>query len=129
MGDMKARVFYARQHTPLVVKASLPYTFLGLGVFVEIGLLFFGGYLLAQTILQPLEAGTATIIGSGLFLALACVLLFYLLWPSQAKSMSRREEPPEAGREIVVTAYGSALQGHQDAQWILKKEGELPGPM
>lgn len=129
MGEMKARVIYARQRTPLVVKASLPHTFLGLGVFVEIGLLFFGSYLLAQTILQPLQAGTATILGAGLFLALASVLLFYLLWPGKGKSISRREEAAEASREILLTPYGNGIQGHPDAQWILKKERELPGPM
>jgi hypothetical protein len=129
MGEMKARVFYARRHTPLVVKASLPHTFLGLGVFVEAGLLFLGSYLLAQTILQPLQAGTLTILGAGLFLALASVLLFYLLWPGNTKSISRRNEPGEAPGEILLTPYGNALQGQQDTQWIRKKEGNLPGPM
>jgi hypothetical protein len=129
MGEMKARVYHAKQRTPLVVKASLPHTFLGLGVFVEVALLFFGSYLLAQTVLQPLEAGTATILGAGLFLALASVLLFYLLWPGQAKSISRREEPSETSGEILLTPYGNGIHGQPDAQWMLKKKGELSGPM
>jgi hypothetical protein len=107
----------------------MPHTFLGLGVFVEAGLLFLGSYLLAQTILQPLQAGTLTILGAGLFLALASVLLFYLLWPGNAKSISRRDESGEASREILLTPYGNTIQGQQDAQWMLKKEGDLPGPM
>jgi len=126
---MKLVETQARSRTPLVVRGSLPRTFLGLGMFVEAGLIVCGSYLLADAILQPLDAGTWSVIGGGLILALATVLLFYLAWPPNRSSMSRREEPAEQPAEMLLTVYGSAMQARLDAKWVLEKEKELPGPM
>lgn len=103
MREIKMESLLPRDHTPLVVKASLPRTFLSLGVFMEIGLLFFGSYLLAQAILQPLEAGTATVLCGSVFLSLATVLLFYLISPAKVKSISRIEEAEDGRAEDVIT--------------------------
>lgn len=119
----------ARSRTPLVVRGSLPRTFLGLGMFMEAGLISCGSYLLAEAILQPLEAGTLSVVGGALILALATMLLFYLAWPAHKKSMSRREEPAERPQEKLLTAYGTAVQARLEAKWVLEKEKELPGPM
>lgn len=122
MRGIKTESLLPRDHTPLVVKASLPRTFLSLWVFMEIGLLFFGSYLLAQAILQPLEAGTATVLGGSVFLSLATVLLFYLIWPAKVKSNSRRDKVEDGCAEDVITV---------DAKLVPEERGrlpEIPGP-
>ncbi len=129
MREMNAAVTQVRNRTPLVVRGSTPRTFLGLGMFMEIGLITCGSYLLAEAILQPLDAGTWSVVGGGLILALATVLLFYLAWPTHRRSMSRREEPAERPPEMLLTAYGNAVQTRLEAKWVLEKEKELPGPM
>lgn len=58
MRKLKTHETFSQGKSPLVVKGSLPRVFLGLGVFMEAGLLFCGSYLLADAILQPLDAGT-----------------------------------------------------------------------
>jgi hypothetical protein len=50
MREMKIAEASGRRKTPLVVRASLPRVFLGLGVFMEASLLFCGSYLLANVI-------------------------------------------------------------------------------
>jgi len=129
MGAINAVGSPARSRTPLVVRGSLPRTFLGLGMFMEVGLIACGSYLLAVAILQPLEAGPLTVVGGGLILGLATMLLFYLAWPAHRKSMSRREEPAEQPPEMLLTAYGTVVKARLDAKWVLEKEKELPGPM
>src|SRR3974390_1084547 len=81
-----------RPRVPLAVRGSSTHTFRSIGLFAEGGLLFCGGYLLAEAMGSPLQAGAMSVIGGGLFLALATVLLFYLAWPTYAKSVSRREQ-------------------------------------
>jgi hypothetical protein len=120
---------HLRSHTPLAVLGSSPHTFRGLGLFAEAGLLFCGGYLLAQVIVSPLKAGTGSVIGGGLFLALATVLLFYLTWPIYAKSFSRREETRVVGTEAPALMDGEALDVRADTRWLLEKDDDLPGPM
>jgi hypothetical protein len=98
-------------------------------LFAEAGLLFCGGYLLAEAMVSPLNAGTASVVGAGLFLALATVLLFYLAWPSYAKSISRREQPTGPHAEKFANFSGNAVGAHANTRWILEKKEELPGPM
>ena len=115
----------SRSKTPLVVRASLPRVFLSLGLFLETGLLFCGSYLLADAILQPLDAGTFSVAGGGVFLALATVLLFYLAWPGKSRSISRREKRKERILEIPLKGYGEPVQPRQP-NWVAeKKEGLL----
>jgi hypothetical protein len=129
MSVMRIGAGHLRGKTPLVVRGSLPRTFLSLGLFLETGLLVCGTYLLVDAILQPLEAGPAAVLSGGLFLALATMLLFYLAWPTQGKSMSQRNEPVERPPEQLLTAYGSAMQTRVEAKWVMEEEDELPGPM
>ena len=83
----------AHSKTPLVVRASLPRTFWSLGAFVEFGLIFCGIYLLAEASLKPLEADQASIISAGVILALASVLLFYMIRPRRKQVLTRPEAP------------------------------------
>jgi hypothetical protein len=67
-------------------------------VFLEASLLFCGSYLLADAILQPMAAGTFSVVGGGMFLGLAPVLLFYLAWPGKRGSISHWEKPVQLRR-------------------------------
>ena len=120
---------YLRNRTPLVVRGSSTQTFRSLGLFAEGGLLFCGGYLLAEPMLSPLKAGAMSVIGGGLFLALATVLLFYLAWPTYAKSVFRRQQPREQEAEQPSKYQEELLRSHRERKWMLEKEEELPGPM
>ncbi len=122
----------AHYKTPLVVRASLPRTFWSLGAFVEFGLLFCGVYLLVQASLKPLEADLVSIMSAGVILALASVLLFYMVCPRRKQVLTR----PEASRlsrtqsaELPFTSYGSAGPTRREAGRALQKNQHLPGPM
>lgn len=122
----------AHYKTPLAARASLPRTFWSLGAFVEFGLIFCGVYLLAEAGLKPLEADQASIISAGVILALASVLLFYMIHPRRRQVLTR----PEASRrsrvqsdELPFTSYGSAVPARREARRALQKNQHLPGPM
>lgn len=129
MKEMKTGSLSRRDRTPLVVKASLPRAFLGVGVFLEIGLLFLGSYLLAEAILRPLQAGTETVLGGGLFLGLATVLLFYLVWPAKAKSISRRDAWEDPCPEETITVYAKPIPEQRESAWFLPNNKDLRRPM
>ena len=125
MRELKNAEAYGRGETPLVVRGSFQRVFLSLGVFMEAGLLFCGSYLLADAILQPLDAGMFSVVGGGLFLGLATVLLFYLAWPGKKRSMSRREEPVERVSEARIEPYREAAQTHRQTSWVAEKKEEM----
>jgi hypothetical protein len=118
-----------RGKTPLVVRGSLPRVFLGLGVFLEAGLLFCGSYLLADAILHPLNAGTFSVVGGGMFLGFATVLLFYLAWPGKRGSISRREEPAILPADVLSAKYEPAAQTRLQPNWVADKKEGLLRPM
>ena len=115
--------------TPLVVKGSLPRVFLGLGVFIEVGLLFCGSYLLADAILQPMDAGAFSVVGGGMFLGLATVLLFYLAWPSKRGSMSFREKHAVPPSESLPGKYEELPPTRRQHGWPAKEKEGLLRPM
>ncbi|MGA2300707.1 MAG: hypothetical protein ABSG77_08430 [Candidatus Acidiferrum sp.] len=122
----------AHYKTPLVVRASLPRTFWSLGAFVEFGLLFCGIYLLAEASLKPLEADLASILSASVILALASVLLFYMVRPRRKQVLPR----PDASRlsrdwsgELILPAHGIAVPARREAGRALQKNQDLPGPM
>jgi len=111
-------VAVARQHTPLVVRASLPRTFWSLGAFVELGLVLCGVYLLAEAVLEPLEADQASIISAGVILALASVLLFYMVRPRRKKALSQSETTRIVRLQssvLPLTPYGDASSALREA--------------
>jgi hypothetical protein len=114
-----------RGRTPLVVKGSLPRVFLTLGLFLEVTLLFCGSYLLADAILQPLDAGTFSVVGGGSCLGLATVLLFYLAWPWKGRSMSNRRESAIQDAEPILAEF-KVVETQRQPNWATeKKEGML----
>ena len=129
MREMRIVEASGRSKSPLVVKASLPRVFLGLGLFTEAGLLFCGSYLLTEAIVQPLDEGTFSVVGGGVFLALATVLLFYLAWPGRKRKISRREEPIRRGPEVPFQEQREAAHTQRQTHWTSGKKGELARPM
>jgi hypothetical protein len=118
--------------TPLVVRASPPRTFWSLGAFVELGLIFCGVYLLAEASLEPLEADGASIISAGVILALASVLLFYMIRPRRKQVLPRPEAPcrsRDRSGELSLTAYGNAVPARREARHAPQENQHLPGPM
>lgn len=114
-----------RGKTPLAVRGSLPHVFLGFGLFLEVTLLLCGSYLIADAILQPLDAGTFSVVGGGLFLGLATVLLFYLAWPGKKRSMSRQNEAAIRAAEPIPAKF-EVVQEQRQSNWVTdKKEGLL----
>jgi hypothetical protein len=129
MQEMKIVEPPGRSKTPLVVRASFPRVFLSLGVFLEIVLLFCGSYLLADAILQPLDAGTFSIVGGGMFLGLAAVLLFFLAWPEKKRSISHREKHVEGILEVPLKGYGEPVSTRRESHWVTEGKKELLRPM
>lgn len=129
MRQMNGDETTGRGKTPLVVRGSLPRVFLSLGIFIEAGLLFCGSYLLADAILQPLDAGTFSVVGGGMFLGLATVLLFYLAWPGKRGSISRRERRKGLMMEIPGKTRGEAVQPLRQPNWSTEKKEGLLRPM
>jgi len=119
----------ARGKTPLVVRGSFPRVFLGFGVFLEAGFLFCGSYLLADAILQPKDAGTFSVVGGGMFLGFATVLLFYLAWPGKRRAISRREECAIQMAEVSPDKYEAAVQNGLQPNWAGDKKEGLFRPM
>jgi hypothetical protein len=117
-----------RGRTPLVVKGSLPRVFLTMGLFLEVTLLFCGSYLLADAILQPLDAGTFSVVGGGSCLGLATVLLFYLAWPWKRRSMSSREESATPAAEPIPAKF-EVVQTQRQPNWVAEKKEGLLRPM
>jgi hypothetical protein len=117
-----------RGTTPLAVRASFPRVFLTLGMFLEAVLLFCGSYLLADAILQPLDAGTFSVVGGGSFLGLATVLLFYLAWPGKRGSTLRREKIAMRAAEPIQAEF-EVVQAQRQPNWVAEKKEGLLRPM
>ncbi len=105
---------------------------LSLGAFAELGLFTCGIYLLAEARLKPLEADQVSILGAGVLLALASVLLIYMVRPQIKDALSRpaargswqdSEEPTsQPDRD------SSAEAGRETARDLLDQQ-DLPGPL
>jgi hypothetical protein len=121
----------AHHGTPLVVRASLPRTFLGLELFVEGSLLFAGVYLLSEVLKRPLEAQQGAVIGAGVLLSLATVLLFYLAWPRRYEALAREDDPSVEERRLEppLPAYGESDEARQRAEAAMIRATQLPEPM
>lgn len=117
-----------RGNTPLVVRGSLPRVFLTMGLFLEVTLLFCGSYLLTDAILQPLDAGTFSVVGGGSCLGLATVLLFYLASPWKRRSMSHRDGAAIRTVEVILPPT-DAPETRRAPNWVTEKKEGLLGPM
>ena len=93
---------------------------------------FFPNVLLAEVSLEPLEADGVSILGAGVILALASVLLFYMIRPHRREALTRRDErrPSRDAHELLAlsTRDGSA-EAHRETASALLDDQDLPGPM
>ena len=117
-------------NTPLVVRASLPRTFLSLGISAEVILIFAGVYLLLEALKKPLEAGPSSVIGAALLLSLAAILHFYLARPKR-HALSREDDAVNSEQipESRLTNYRGVLQARDREEEAMLASGRLPGPM
>jgi hypothetical protein len=74
------------------------------------------------------NAGTFSVVGGGMFLGFATVLLFYLAWPGKRGSMSRRAEPAMRPGEVAPANY-EAAQTRLQPNWATDKKEGLFRPM
>ena len=97
---------------PLIVRAGLGRTFGSLAGFAALTFLSLGIYLLADALAHPVDAQAAGLIVAALSIALAALLLFYLLKPQRtaglrAQSVSDDSAPDGAdtlspGPSVIV---------------------------
>ena len=120
----------ARHAVPLVVRASTPQTFLGLGIFLEAALFLSGSYLLLKALWRPLETGESAIIAAGLLLTLASFLLFYLVRARIGDELAKTDELEERPVmvEVPLAALRISVEARTRAEQALRQDG-LPGPM
>jgi hypothetical protein len=132
MGTARMVVSEEREKTPLFVRASTPRTFLGLGTFVGIGLLFCGSYLLIDALASPLESNQVAVLAAAFMLALAIFLLFYLLQPMRRTALAQRSRIRKAGSEKRGTLgwiLASMRRARVSNPHLLDEKRDLPGPM
>jgi hypothetical protein len=81
-------------HSPksLVIRGGLVRTFGGLATFLVLTFLCVGIYLLRDAVANPLAAEAATLIFGAFIIALATILLFYLLRPDNGTPRSLRQQ-------------------------------------
>ena len=75
----------------LVIRGGLVRTFGGLATFLVMTFFSAGIYMLRDTVANPLAAQAATLISGAFIIALATILLFYLLRPENGAPTSRRQ--------------------------------------
>jgi hypothetical protein len=71
----------ARLSRSLVARGGLARTFGGLACFLALTLLCAGIYILAEALANPIEAQAVAVIASAFTIALAAILLFYVVKP------------------------------------------------
>jgi hypothetical protein len=81
-----------RSPKSLVIRGGLVRTFGGLATFLVLTFLCAGIYLLRDAVTNPLAAQAATLIFGAFIIALAAILLFYLLRPENGAPTSRRQQ-------------------------------------
>lgn len=75
------RVSRVRASKSLAIRAGLARTFGSLAAFIVATFLCSGFYILADAFAHPIEAGAAAVISAAFIIALAAILLFFLIKP------------------------------------------------
>jgi hypothetical protein len=81
-----------RSPKSLAARGGLVRTFGGLATFLVLTFLFSGIYLLEDAVADPLAAQAAALIFAAFIIALAAILLFYLIRPENGAEMSRTQQ-------------------------------------
>jgi len=96
-GGTLHRVPRAHSSKPLVIRGGLARTFGSLAGFLAITFLCWGIYLLADALVHPLLAGAAALIVAAFIIAIAVILLFYLVKPrNRVRAHGRQHRMPSA---------------------------------
>lgn len=116
---MRVRVRHRRsrwRHSkPLVVRGGLARTFGGLASFLAVLFLCGGIYMLQDTLANPVSAQPVAVIAGAFSIALATILLFYLLKPSaRLHSMSDPPQRRTISRETPATSGKTAMMAQED---------------
>ena len=82
-----------RSCNSLAVRGGLVRTFGGLATFLVLTFLCAGIYLLEDAVANPLAAQAAALIFAAFIIALAAILLFYLIRPENGAPTSRTQQP------------------------------------
>ena len=80
-GGMLHHPLAARPSRSLAVRGGLAHTFGSLAGFLVVSFLCWGIYILEDAFANPLDAGAAAIISAAFIIAVAVILLFYLIKP------------------------------------------------
>jgi hypothetical protein len=94
-----------RHSNSLVSRGGLARTFGGLAGFLVLLFLFCGLYILVDAFTNPIQAGAAALIAAAFVIALAAILLFFLLKPRNRAPKSghlRSSEPSMHGVRIAL---------------------------
>ena len=113
----RRRLFSAsRSPKPLIVRAELARTFGSLGSFTAIIFLGAGIYLLREAFADPLTAQSVGVISGAVVIALATMLIYFLVSP-RAQSRSRKARGRADARPLVRTlsATSPAHPAQEDA--------------
>lgn len=112
-----------RHSWPLVVRGGLARTFGSLAGFLVLLFLCVGLYLLRQVLEAPLESGDAAVITAGVVIALAAILLFFLLRQlTHTRTGARRP----SHREPATAGSASETPGTAAAARQVHPRGNLP---
>lgn len=100
---------------PLVLRAAPRRTFRGLALFLVVVLSAAGINLLAANLTSPLRADAASLLAAAVSLALAAVLLCYLMSSRRALALTRVHAPRSGAAQVRVT-NGRAAEASRDEQ-------------
>ena len=82
-----------RSRKPLSLRGGAAHTFRNILAFLSVVLLAIGAYELTEVIAHPLEGQSTEIIGAAVLIALAAIMVFYVINPrAHARSRRRRHD-------------------------------------
>src|ERR1700686_2833444 len=97
-----------RPSKSLVVRGGLARTFGGLASFLVVTFLFGGVYPIQDAFANPLEAGGAALISAAFIIALAAILLFYLIKPRKRPRTTSDARAFDSAAVAVQPFFNSA---------------------
>jgi len=102
---MRLRVIHRTSHAhpsrSLAVRAGLVSTFGSLAGFVAVTFLCAGLYILDDVFANPRDAGAAAVISAAFIIALAAILLFFLIKPKRRLRTANADDSLDAARPPV----------------------------
>jgi hypothetical protein len=111
-----------RPSKSLVVRGGVARTFGSLACFLAITFLGGGAYIIADTFANPVAAEAAALIAAAFIIALASIILFYLLKPRRKLSAVRVRYKVGAGAKLRQGISARAQSGEHDCA----EQMELP---